>query len=92
MSYKTASCVLCKRPRPIIAEQQQWLIHIAKHREDMIKFIADRFEHCVLCVYPSSFTNKKTAVSHLRWGHSKKSLIDWFYRNILLKGKHPQEF
>ena len=85
MSYKTTSCVLCERPREITAEQQQWRIHVAKHREELIKFIVDRFPSCVLCEYPTSFADKKSAASHLRWYHSKKDLIDWFYKNILLK-------
>ena len=85
MSYKTAACVLCEKPHKVTAEQQQWLIHIAKHREDLIKFIVDRFSSCVLCAYSTPFADKKSAASHLRWYHSKKSLIEWFYKNTLLK-------
>ncbi len=87
MSYKTASCILCTNPKRITAEKQQWQIHVAKHRNDMIKFVRDKFDTCVLCTFPITFTDKNFAAQHLRWNHSKKSLIDWFYKNILLKEK-----
>ncbi len=87
MSNKTASCILCPSKQLVTAEQQQWLIHIAKHREDLIKFFSENFQYCFLCKYTRIFENKRDAASHLRWEHSKKSLIDWFYKNILLKDR-----
>lgn len=87
MSHRTTSCVLCEKPRIITAEDRQWLIHIANHREKIIKFIVDNFSSCPLCAYPDKFYDKVTAANHLRWYHSKKHLNDWFFKNILLQNK-----
>jgi len=87
MSYKTASCILCDAPKPITAEQQQWQIHVAKHREELIRFVTKNYASCILCPHPILYDDKKTLSDHLRWNHSKKSLVGWFYKNILLKEK-----
>ena len=84
MSYKTSSCVLCARPKPITAEQLQWQIHLARHREDLIKYLASNFPYCVICDPSIVFQEPKNLTSHLRWYHSKKSLIDWFYKHVIL--------
>lgn len=89
MSYKTGSCILCTKSSPITAEQQQWKIHVAKHREKLIKFVAYNYDSCIICPYKLHFTDRKSFENHLRYAHSKKSLIDWFYKNIILK-EQPQ--
>jgi hypothetical protein len=82
MSLKSSLCPFCSKPRIFIAENRQWVIHLAGHREQIIQYIVDNFSSCVLCSYPQSFTDKSTAAFHIRWNHKRNELINWAFQNM----------
>lgn len=84
MSFQTAKCQLCENPREVTAEDKHWLIHLAGHKDDIIKFLTNRFENCPLCSNRTFFT-KSAQEDHLRWFHQKKSLIDWYFKKFVNK-------
>jgi hypothetical protein len=86
MSLKSSLCPFCSKPRVFVAENRQWAIHLAGHREHMIRYLVDNFPSCVLCSYPKSFSDKSTASEHIRWAHKRNELIKWAYDNL---GKIP---
>jgi hypothetical protein len=77
MTYLSSVCAYCFNDRQIIAEKTPWLIHLAQHREDIIKHLTDTTSSCIFCAYPVEFTNKEQAASHYRWEHKKSTLLDW---------------
>ena len=82
MSLKSSLCPFCSKPRVIIAENRQWAIHLAGHREHMIQYLVDNFQSCVLCSYSKFFSDKFTAADHIRWTHKRNELIKWAYENL----------
>ena len=82
MSLKSCLCPFCSRPRVFVAENRQWAIHLAGHREQMIQYLVDNFQSCVLCSYPKFFSDKITAAEHIRWAHKRNELIKWAYENL----------
>ncbi|MFB5630713.1 MAG: hypothetical protein ACE5RN_03905 [Nitrosopumilaceae archaeon] len=82
MSLKSSLCPFCSKPRVFIAENKQWAIHLAGHREHMIQYLVDNFQSCVLCIYPKSFSDKSSAANHIRWEHKRNELIKWAYENL----------
>ena len=86
MNLKSSLCPFCSKPRIFIAENKQWSIHLASHREQIIRYIVDNFPSCVLCSYPKFFEEKSTAAAHIRWAHKKQELIFWAFQNL---GKIP---
>jgi len=77
MTYLSSVCPYCVNDRQVTAEKTKWLIHLAGHREDIIKHLTDFSVSCVFCAYPVEFANKKHAASHYRWGHQKSTLLNW---------------
>jgi len=77
MMYVSGVCPYCPSGRQIAAEKTKWLIHLASHREDIIKHMTDVSTSCIFCAYPVEFANKKHAASHYRWGHQKSKLLNW---------------
>jgi len=59
----------------VTADRTSWLIHLASHREQIIKHLADTTNSCVFCAYSVEFADKKHAASHYRWGHQKSVLL-----------------
>lgn len=82
MNLKSSLCPFCSRPRIFIAENRQWIIHLAGHREQMIQHIVENYPSCVLCSYPKPFGEKSIAAAHVRWAHKRKELIDWAFKNL----------
>ncbi|MHA7647879.1 hypothetical protein [Nitrosopumilus sp. S4] len=77
MTFLSSTCLYCPSERAVTAEKSQWLIHLAQHREEIIKQLTDTSSSCVLCAYPVEFANKRHASSHYRWGHKKSSIVEW---------------
>jgi len=77
MTYVSSVCPYCPNGRQITAEKTKWLIHLAAHREDIIKHVTGISTSCLFCAYSVEFANKKHAASHYRWGHQKSKLLDW---------------
>ena len=77
MAYISAKCLYCTNEKDITADKTSWLIHLASHRENIIKHLTDTTESCVFCTYPEMFANKKHAASHYRWAHKKSVIVDW---------------
>jgi len=84
MSFKTAKCQLCESPKKVTAEDKHWLIHLAGHKDDIIKFLAVRLDFCPLC-NKRHFFSKTQGEDHLRWFHSKRSLIEWYFEEFINK-------
>ncbi|NND86802.1 MAG: hypothetical protein HKM23_05705 [Nitrosopumilus sp.] len=82
MTFLSSACLYCNPQRSVTAEKSQWSIHLAHHREEIIKHLADTSSSCILCAYPVEFANKEHASSHYRWGHKKSTLIDWALYNM----------
>ncbi len=82
MSLKSSLCPFCSKPKTFIAENRQWAIHLAGHREQIIQYIVDNLPSCVLCSYPTHFNEKSTAAAHIRWNHKRKELIIWAFQNL----------
>ncbi|MEM3143646.1 MAG: hypothetical protein QXW91_03365 [Candidatus Nitrosotenuis sp.] len=81
--HNRASCIFCKNPKPIYASKLQWLKHLATHREAMIAYVVDNYEKCPLGAYPRPIKDKTEYAGHIRWGHTKKELIEWAYRSLI---------
>ncbi|MEM3024991.1 MAG: hypothetical protein QXW37_04615 [Candidatus Nitrosotenuis sp.] len=81
--HRQASCIFCERPRLIYADKKQWLIHLATHREAIIKYIVDNFEKCPLGAYPRLIKDKTEYAGHLKWSHTKRELLLWAYKNLI---------
>lgn len=78
----SSSCILCNRSKIVTAEKKQWNIHLASHREDIIRYITDNFAYCVICTYGKPFDDKSQAAAHLRWAHKRSELIDWYFNHL----------
>lgn len=81
--HHKASCIFCQPPKSVYADKNQWLRHLATHREAIIKYIVDNYEKCPLGAYPRQIKDKIEYAGHLKWSHSKKELLVWAYRNII---------
>lgn len=77
MTYLSGMCSYCFNEKQITADKTQWLIHLAKHREDIIRTLCDVSDLCVFCAYSADFVDKRHAASHYRWEHKKSTLIEW---------------
>ena len=58
------------------ATSDQWMIHMAKHRSDIVKNLIELSSGCILCSF-GKFTDVKTAIAHYKWGHNRSDLIKW---------------
>ena len=76
MRYLSGMCSYYNE-KQITADKTQWLIHLAKHREDIIRTLCDVSDSCVFCTYSADFVDKRRAASHYRWAHKKNTLIEW---------------
>ncbi len=85
MTYLSSTCLYCFNNKQITAEKTKWLIHLAQHREEIIRQLSDDSTSCVLCAYSVDFANKKHASSHYRWGHKKSEIIDWALQTLPIK-------
>ncbi|QLH03360.1 hypothetical protein C5F47_07275 [Nitrosopumilus cobalaminigenes] len=70
-------CPYCDNSKQITATRTSWQIHLAGHREEIIKHLTDISESCELCAYAEMSANKKHAASHYRWSHQKHEIIEW---------------
>lgn len=77
MAYIVNTCPYCDNGKKIVANRTLWLIHLASHREEIIKHITNVSDSCEFCSYSELFTSKKHASSHYRWTHKKSELLDW---------------
>ena len=82
MTYISGKCPYCKNSKTITADKTSWSIHMASHREEIVKQLTDVTQSCVLCAYSEIFANKKHAASHYRWSHKKSHLVDWELKKI----------
>ena len=82
MTYISSICPYCPSSRQITAEKMKWRIHLASHREDIIRHITDVSTHCLLCAYPVNFANKEHAASHYRCGHKKNRMLEWSIQHL----------
>ena len=77
MKYISSRCTYCDTGKKIVADKTSWLIHLAKHREEIIEHLTESSDSCEFCSYPEIASNKKHASSHYRWSHQKSTLIRW---------------
>ena len=82
MTYISGKCRYCENGKQITADKTSWLIHLASHRETIIKHLTDTTDSCVFCTYSEMFANKKHAASHYRWAHKKSVLLDWALQQL----------
>ena len=61
----------CFNERQITADKTQWLIHLTKHREDIIKTLCDVSDSRLFCVYLPNFMDKRQTTFHYRSEHEK---------------------
>ena len=90
MNFYTAKCHLCESPKRVTAEDKHWMIHLAGHKDDIIKFLAARYDYCPLCSDPRVFSGDQ-GMDHFRWHHSKKSLIEWYFDHFVRKKTQLEE-
>lgn len=81
--HNRAVCIFCHRPKSLYADKPQWLRHLFTHREAMIAYIVDHFEKCPLGAYPKPIRDKVEYAGHIRWGHTKRELVEWVYHNLI---------
>jgi len=77
LAYLSSTCPYCDNERQITADKTSWLIHLAKHREQIIEHLTETTDYCLFCSYPELAANKKHASSHYRWAHQKSMLLNW---------------
>ena len=77
MTYLSGMCSYCFNERQVTADKNQWLIHLAKHRDDIINTLCDISCSCVFCFNMSSFVDKRQAATHYKWEHKKSTLTEW---------------
>ena len=76
-AYLSGMCSYCFDERQITADKTQWLIHLAKHREDIIRVLCETSRSCVFCFDMPPFANTRQAVFHYKWDHKKSTLTEW---------------
>ncbi|HUU48831.1 MAG TPA: hypothetical protein VMW55_08625 [Nitrosopumilaceae archaeon] len=91
MTHLSNVCSYCFNDREITAEKTPWLIHLAQHREDIIKHLTDSSSSCIFCAYPVEFVNKEQAASHYRWAHKKSVVINWALENMENTNSHLED-
>ena len=79
----TSTCIFCTSQKIVSAEKRQWMLHLRKHREAIIKLIVERYAKCPVGAYPKTFTDRIEFASHLRWAHTKTELYDWAFDNLI---------
>lgn len=84
MSFQTAQCKLCENPKNVTAEDKHWLIHLAGHKDDIIKYLTNHFDYCPICEN-RAFSSKTEQQDHFRWFHTRKFLIEWYFRKFINK-------
>lgn len=77
MTYIQSKCPYCEHGNPIIATRTLWLIHLARHKEEIIKHLVAVSDECEFCSYPEMSASDKHAASHYRWAHQKHELLEW---------------
>lgn len=81
--HHSARCVFCEGSKPQYADKNQWMYHLAGHREKIISYVVDNFERCPLGAYPRLISDKSEYAGHLKWSHSKRELLSWAYKNLI---------
>ncbi|MDX1441804.1 MAG: hypothetical protein R3237_05040 [Nitrosopumilaceae archaeon] len=84
MTFHSAQCQLCESPKTVTAEDKHWLIHLTGHKDDIIRFMTNRFSNCPLCL-ERKFTNKIEEEDHFRWFHTNKAIIEWYFEKFIQK-------
>lgn len=49
----------------------------------MIAYIVDHHAKCPLGAYPRLIKDKAEYAKHIRWAHSRKTLYEWIYHNLI---------
>lgn len=75
-------CQYCFDERQVSADRTQWLIHLSKHREDIIKSLCLMSDLCLFCAYAKPFSNRIEAASHYRWEHKRSTLLEWAFKRL----------
>lgn len=63
------------------ADSDQWMIHMAEHRQDIVNNLVELSPSCVLCSF-GKFTDAQTAIAHYKWGHNRSDMIKWAYLRL----------
>lgn len=84
----TSMCLYCSNQQMISADSKQWMIHMTKHRQDIVKELVELSPSCVLCSF-GKFTDIKTATAHYKWGHNRSDIIKWAFLKLLSVDKQP---
>jgi len=82
MTHIQSKCFYCENAKQITATRTSWLIHLASHREKIIKHLTETSESCEICAYAEMSASKKHASSHYRWAHQKHELINWALKKL----------
>jgi len=75
-------CPYCFNEQIISADSKPWMIHLAKHRQDMLQNLVEASSDCLLCSF-DKFTDIQTAIAHYQWGHNRSDIIKWAYLRLL---------
>ena len=75
-------CPYCFDERAISADSRQWMIHMTKHRQEIIIDLVESSSSCLLCSF-GKFTDNQTAFAHYKWGHNRSDIIKWAYLRLL---------
>jgi hypothetical protein len=75
-------CPYCFNERVISADSKQWIIHMTKHRQDIIINLVGLSPNCVLCNF-GKFTDTPTALAHYKWGHNRSDILKWAFLRLL---------
>ena len=79
--YFNSACIFCMPQKTVSAEKRQWMLHLRKHREAIIKLIVESYSQCPVGAYPKTFADRTEFASHLRWTHTKTELYEWAFDN-----------
>lgn len=63
------------------ADGDQWMIHLAKHRPEIILNLIKLSTSCLLCSF-GKFLDDRVAAAHYKYGHNRSDLIKWAYLRI----------
>ena len=77
----STQCQYCLNEKKITADSNQWKIHLAGHRKDIIHELSKYSSDCMIFPCSSKFSNQVQAIHHYRYFHKRGDIVKWaFFR------------
>jgi len=75
-------CQYCFDEKIRAVNKKQWMIHLWRHRSDIICNLSQISSRCMLCPCTVQFTGHSDAASHYRHNHKQKDIVRWAFSRL----------